>query len=167
MRPPAAPSPRRSSGFTLAEVMIALSIVATVMVGMLAAMPQALRSIRESNNLTIMGRIAQEIIGDIQMSEWDDIDKNFKSQKFSYDNEGLPFEGRVGQYQTYEARVELLQQPASLGDNLQYRTDHMLKVKVQVEYLTNGIYNKNDEIRKRNTQEYHFVVANQNKLKVQ
>jgi uncharacterized protein (TIGR02598 family) len=107
------------------------------------------------------------VISDIQMSEWDDIDKNFKSKKFSYDNEGLPFEGRDGQYQTYEARVELPQEQASLGQNLQYKTEHMRKIKVQVEYLTNGIYNKDEKIRKKNTQEYHFVVANQNKLKVQ
>ena len=154
-------------GFTLAEVMIALGIVATVMVGMLAAMPNALASIKSSNNLTIMGRISQEVISDIQMSDWDDVDKNFKGKKFYYDNEGLPFEGRAGQFQTYEARVELLQDRVSLGSNLEYSTDLLRKVKVQVEYLTNGAYNKSDTIRSQNTQEYNFIVANQNKMKVQ
>lgn len=166
MKTPALPLRRRRFGFTLAEVMIALGIVASVMVGMLAAMPHALKSIKDSNNLTIMGRIAQEVISDIQMSEWDDIDKNFKGQRFSYDNEGLPYEGRKGQFQTYEARVELLTERASLGQNLEYTTDHMRKVKVQVEYLNNGTYNKDENLRRRNTQEYTFVVANQNKLKI-
>lgn len=155
---------RRGSGFTLAEVMIALGIVATVMVGMLAAMPNALRSIKESNNMTVMGRIAQEVISDIQMSEWEDIDKNFTGQKFPYDNEGLKFEGRTGQHMTYEARVELLQERAALGSNLEYNTEFMRKVKVEVEYLNNGLYFKEDKQRKRNTQIYHFVVANQNQV---
>jgi uncharacterized protein (TIGR02598 family) len=166
MKSPALSLRPRPRGFTLAEVMIALGIVATVMVGMLAAMPHALKSIKDSNNLTIMGRIAQEVISDIQMSEWEDIDKNFEGKRFAYDNEGLPFEGRIGQFQTYEARVELLQDRAGLGENLEYTTDHMRKIKVQVEYLTYGTYNKNNTIRKKDTQEYNFVVANQNKLEV-
>ena len=158
---------RRRSGFTLAEVMIALGIVATVMVGMLAAMPQALMSIKDSNNLTVMGRIAQEVISDIQMSEWEDIDRNFKDKKFDYDNEGLPFEGRTGQHKTYEARVQLIQDRASLGSNLEYRTDHMRKVRVEVEYLNMGIYFKDDRLRKKYTQVYNFPVANQNQSAVQ
>lgn len=157
---------RRGSGFTLAEVMIALGIVATVMVGMLAAMPHALQSIKDSNNLTVMGRISQEVISDIQMSEWDDIDKNFKDKKFPYDNEGLPFEGRTGQFQTYEARIELINDPVSLGKNLEYSTDFMRKVRVQVEYLNQGIYFKDEKLRKKNTQTYNFVVANQNQVNI-
>jgi len=157
---------RRGSGFTLAEVMIALGIVATVMVGMLAAMPHALMSIKDSNNLTVMGRIAQEVISDIQMSEWEDIDKNFKGQKFKYDNEGLPFEGRPGQHETYEARVELVQDRVSLGNNLEYSTDHMRKVRVQVEYLNMGIYFKDEKLRRKYTQIYNFPVANQNQTAV-
>lgn len=163
-----APSTRRRSlGFTLAEVMIALGIVATVMVGMLAAIPQALKSIKESNNISIMGRIAQEVISDIQMAQWDEIDKTYQGKQFSYDNEGLIYEGRAGQFETYEARVELPREKASLGKNLEYSTDHVRKIKIQVEYLTNGAYNKDKDIRRKNTQEYNFVVANQNKLKVQ
>ncbi len=153
-------------GFTLAEVMIALGIVASVMIGMLAAMPQALRSIRESNNLTIMGRIATEVISDIQMSEWDDIDKNYKGKQFHYDNEGLTYEGREGQKKVYEARVEVKPERVSLGQNLEYTTDHMRKVEVQVEFLNNGDYYKEKEIRRKNTQQYNFPIANQNQLEV-
>jgi len=158
---------QRSSGFTLAEVMIALGIVASVMIGMLAAMPQALKSIRESNNLTIMGRISQEVISDIQMSEWDDVEKNYQGKMFHYDNEGLPYEGREGQKKVYEARVQVKPERASLGSNLEYTTDHMRKVEVHVEFLNMGDYFKDEKIRLKNTQQYNFVVANQNKIRVQ
>jgi uncharacterized protein (TIGR02598 family) len=157
---------QRPSGFTLAEVMIALGIVASVMIGMLAAMPHALKSIRESNSLTIMGRISQEVISDIQMSEWDDIEKNYQGKSFHYDNEGLSYEGREGQKKVYEARVQVKPERASLGNNLEYTTDHMRKVEVKVEFLNNGDYYKDEKLRLKNTQQYNFVVANQNKIRV-
>jgi uncharacterized protein (TIGR02598 family) len=154
------------SAFTLAEVMIALGIVASVMVGMLAMIPHAIGSIRESNNLTIMGRIAQEVISDIQMSEWDQIDEDYKGKTFQYDNEGLIFEGREGQNPTYEARIELPQQAVSLGKNLEYRSDNMRKVSVEVEFIPGGQPNADRDIRRRNTKKYHFVVTNQNQVQV-
>jgi uncharacterized protein (TIGR02598 family) len=166
MKSPIVLAPRRVAGFTLAEVMIALGIVASVMVAMLGMIPHAITSIRESNNLTIMGRIAQEVISDIQMSDWDQIEQDYKGKTFQYDNEGLPFEGRQGQQPTYEARIELPQERVSLGSNLEYQSDIARKIKVEVEYIPGGIPNKDKEIRRRNTKLYHFVVANQNKLKV-
>jgi len=166
MKPaPSTPS-LRPSGFTLAEVMIALGIVASVMIGMLAAMPHALRSIRESNSLTIMGRISQEVISDIQMSEWEDVEKTYQGKMFHYDNEGLAYEGREGQKKVYEARVQVKPERASLGNNLEYTTDHMRKVEVKVEFLNNGDYYKDEKVRLKNTQQYNFVVANQNKIRV-
>lgn len=160
------PVRRRSAAFTLAEVMIALGIVASVMVGILGMIPHAVGSIRESNNLTIMGRIGQEVISDIQMSEWSDIEDDYKGKTFQYDNEGLLFEGRAGQLPTYEARIELPQERVSLGQNLEYSSDNMRKISVEVEFIPGGSPNKDKDIRRRNTKKYNFVVANQNKLKV-
>jgi uncharacterized protein (TIGR02598 family) len=163
---PKFPRPRPAA-FTLAEVMIALGIVASVMIGILAMIPHAVRSIKESNNLTIMGRIAQELISNIQMSEWDRIEEDYKDKKIPYDNEGLRFEAKQGQEPTYECRIELLQDQVSMGKDLTYRAEHLRKVKVIVEYIPGGTPNKDPNIRKRNTKTYNFFVANQNKLKVQ
>ena len=156
----------RSPGFTLAEVLIALGIVATVMVGMLAMIPHAIGSIRASNNLTIMGRIAQEVISDIQMSDWTQIDEDYKDKTFKYDNEGLVFEGKAGQEPTYEARITLTVEPVRFGSKLEYRPDNVRKVEVQVEFTPGGVPNKRKEIHEQNTKHYNFVVTNQGKLKV-
>lgn len=166
MRTPVPTRARQSSGFTLAEVMIALGIVASVMIGMLGMIPHAVGSIRESNSLTVMGRIAQEIISDIQMSEWDDIEEDYKGKTFQYDNEGLIFEGRAGQQPTYEARVELPVQPVSLGKKLEYSVDNLRKIEVEIEFIPGGTPNKDKDIRRRNTKHYNLIVANQNKLTV-
>jgi uncharacterized protein (TIGR02598 family) len=160
------PSLRRSSAFTLAEVMIALGIVASVMIGMLGMIPHAVRSIRESNNLTVMGRIAQELISNIQMSQWSLIEEDYKDKKFTYDNEGLRFEGKQGQQPTYEASVELPVQRVSISKDFDFNPNTIRKVNVTVEYLSNGNHNKDEIIRKRNTKHYSFLVANQNKLKL-
>lgn len=157
----------KPTGFTLAEVMIALGIAASVMIGLLGAIPHAVKSIRESNSLTVMGRIAQEVIGDIQMSDWDQIEKNFKGKTFQYDSEGLVFEGRVGQQPAFEARVDLPQQAVSLSKKYDFRPDHLRKVDVHVEFIPGGTVSKDNEIRRKNTKEFVFFVANQNKLKVQ
>ncbi|HWB02344.1 MAG TPA: Verru_Chthon cassette protein B [Verrucomicrobiales bacterium] len=157
----------RPAAFTLAEVMIALGIVASVMIGMLAMIPHAVRSIKESNNLTIMGRIAQELISNIQMSEWDRIDEDYKDKRIPYDNEGLRFEAKQGQEPTYECRIELLPEQVSVSKEFEYRPEHLRKIKIAVEYIPGGTPNKDPLIRKKNTKTYNFLVANQNKLKVQ
>jgi len=162
------PRLRMAAAFTLAEVMIALGIVASVMIAMLGMIPHAVGSIRESNSQTVMGRIAQEVIGDIQMSDWDQIDNDYKGKTFQYDSEGLIFEGRANQKPTYEARIDLLQQRVSLGQNLEYfdsKTNKyiMRRVKVEVEFIPGGAPNPKEEIRRKNTKRFNFVITNQNK----
>ena len=129
--------------------------------------PHAVISIRESNSLTVMGRIAQEVISDIQMSEWDQLDRDYKGKTFKYDNEGLEFEGRAGQDPTYEARIKLIVERVSLGGKLEYSADNVRKIEVEVEYIPGGSPNKDKEIRRKNTKHYNFFVTNQNKMKVQ
>ena len=152
------------SGFTLAEVMIALMIVSTVMMGMVGAIPHAVRSVRESNALTTMGRISQELISDIQMSEWEDIETTFKDKTFLFDNEGLRFEAKEGKTHAYEAKVELLTDPVSLSQKYDFRPEHIRKVKVTVEFTPGGTQSAKKDVRNRNTKQYVFLVANQSQL---
>jgi uncharacterized protein (TIGR02598 family) len=154
----------RPAGFTLAEVMIALMIVSTVMIGMIGAIPHAVKSIRESNGITTMGRISQELISDIQMSEWADIDTVFKDKMFYYDNEGLTFQAKKGSEYVFEAKVELPVEPVSLSEQFDYKPDHIRKVKVTVEYTPGGVKAKKEEDRKRRTKTYVFLVANQSQI---
>ncbi len=156
----------RRGAFTLAEVMIALGIVASVMIGMVAMIPHATRTIKESNSQTIMGRIANEIISNIQMSEWDRIDQDYKEKSFSYDGEGLAFQEKEGEKRKviYQAKVELPVDPVSLSKGFEYRPDHIRKIKVSVEYRFGGQSSRTEGARERNTRHYTFYVANQNEL---
>ena len=154
---------RRRRGFTLAEVMVALAIVSTVMIGLLGMIPMAERSIRESANLAIQGRIAQELLSNIQMADWVDIDNNFRGQVFKFDQDGLPFMGRPeqGGQPTYEARIVLPQEQIKIGA-LTFSTANLRRVLIDVEFTPGGV--KVQRNADRNTRRFNMYVANQSKL---
>jgi uncharacterized protein (TIGR02598 family) len=58
------------SGFSLVEVMIAVGIVASVMLGLVGVMPVGLRAIQDAQHNSVKSRIVQEIISDIQAADW-------------------------------------------------------------------------------------------------
>ena len=156
------PRPNGKRGFTLAEVIVALGIVASVVVAIVAAMSPAIKSIRASTNLTTMGRIAQEAISNIQMSNWADIDRNFKGKSFKYDNDGLLYEGRVGQTPTYVARIILDNEPIKTK-MLTYRPEFLRRARIEVEYTPGGVSVKKESVKKENTKIFYFLVGNQNR----
>ena len=152
-------------GFTLAEVMIAMGIVATVMVGLLGMIPLGVRSVREAANLTITGRIAQEVIGNIQQANWKDIVKSFDNRVLYFDNEGFLIRNGGQTTPTFQARVKLAPQSVSMGKTT-YSLTTLRKILIEVEFTPEGrtVPQKPDEKRGNpNITKYNFYVANQNK----
>lgn len=159
--------PGRRGGFTLAEVMIAMGIVASVMVALLGMIPLGVRSVREAANLTISGRIAQEVISNIQQSNWTAIDA-FDTQTFKFDHEGFLIRPNSReQIATYEARVTLTKDPSIHFGQTEYPKTTLRKVLVAVEYTPDGmkIVPKEKSLKEGNPniRNYNFYVANQNK----
>ena len=150
-------------GFTLAEVMIAMGIVASVMVGLLGMIPLGVRAVREATNLTISGRIAQEIISNIQQSNWKDVLTSYDGKTFYFDNEGFLMRTGNKFKPSFEARVDIPPDAISIGKT-QYDVDVLKKVLVEVEFTPEG--NKvPPKAGKENANiiNYNFYVANQNK----
>ncbi|MFN0129048.1 MAG: Verru_Chthon cassette protein B [Verrucomicrobiales bacterium] len=61
---------RHRRGFSLVEVTVAMGIVATVLVALLALLPYGMDSIREAKSTQVQARIANEIISEIQVADW-------------------------------------------------------------------------------------------------
>lgn len=61
---------RRSLGFSLVEVAIAVAIAAVGLTAVLGVLPSSLESVREAGNSTARARIVSEILGEIQLSDW-------------------------------------------------------------------------------------------------
>jgi len=156
----------RSHGFTLAEVMIAMGIVASVMVGLLGMIPLGVRTIRESINLTISGRIAQEIISNVQQANWGDVNRFYNEKSFKFDSEGFMIRGANKSTPSFEARVTIPQDRINFGKTV-YGTDTLKKVLVTVEFTPAGIKVpvKDNGRPNPNVLNYNFYVANQNKAR--
>ena len=153
-----------SRGFTLAEVMIAMGIVASVMVGLLGMIPLGVRSVREATNLTISGRIAQEVISDIQQANWSDVLTSYNGKTFYFDSEGFKMRNAGKEKPSFEARVEIPPEVISIGKT-KYDVDVLKKILVEVEFTPEGIKVPIRNANKENPNiiNYNFYVANQNK----
>jgi uncharacterized protein (TIGR02598 family) len=155
-----------SRGFTLAEVMIAMGIVATVMVGLLGMIPLGVRSVREATNLTITGRIAQEVIGNIQQANWKDVEKSFDKKTFFFDNEGFLIRSGNKSTPSFQARVLMDPLKVTIGTT-NYGLDTLRKIQIEVEFTPDGrkVPQKPEDNKKGNPNisKFNFYVANQNK----
>ena len=147
--------------------MIAMGIVASVMVGLLGMIPLGVRTIREATNLTISGRIAQEVISNVQQSNWKDLNAGFDDKSFFFDNEG--FSIRSGEKTTipsFKATVDIPTQNIEFG-KVEYARSTLIKIIVTVEFTPAGKSVPVKETGKPNPNvlKYNFYVANQNKTR--
>jgi uncharacterized protein (TIGR02598 family) len=158
-------SKSQSSGFTLAEVMIAMGIVASVMVGLLGMIPLGVRTIREATNLTISGRIAQEVISNVQQANWQDVITGFDKKVFKFDNEGFFIRAADTTSQpSFKATVTVPDNAIKFGQ-IDFDKSTLKKIIVEVEFTPAGKSVPVKEAGKPNPNilRYNFFVANQNK----
>ncbi len=113
---PTAPAParRRSrSAFSLAEVTIAIGIVAVGIIALLGLLPHGLQTMKEAADLSSETRIAQQIVADVMLLDWgDETDDLAYLRAFANRNEPFLFDElaiRVDRPAdaTYVARVEI------------------------------------------------------------
>ena len=62
-----------NKGFTLVETVLALGIVATVMVTLMALLPTGMDIMKEAGTNTVGARIANQLVSEIQLSDYDKI----------------------------------------------------------------------------------------------
>ena len=64
-------SSTRSSGFTLTEISIALGVITVAVISMLASAGDAMRSARSSMDLQVSAQVAQRIINELQLTDFE------------------------------------------------------------------------------------------------
>jgi uncharacterized protein (TIGR02598 family) len=115
MKPSLSSLRRPAFGFSLVEVTVAMGIVATVMVALLALLPYGMDNIREAKGTQVQARIANEIIGELQVMDWGK-EPNFSKASdmdgkiLRYDGEGTRIEDtseKDKQDTIYKAKIEL------------------------------------------------------------
>ena len=100
------PRRRENTGFSLVEIVVAVGIVATVMVALLGMIPTGLNTVNEAADTMAEIRIAQQILGEVQMASWDDLDQ-WDSKPYYYDGEGNKLDSKEGGKVRYTCRVEI------------------------------------------------------------
>ncbi|MEM9479028.1 MAG: Verru_Chthon cassette protein B [Verrucomicrobiota bacterium] len=96
------------------ETVIAVAIVATVMISLLAMLPVGLDSLSEAKKTDIQARIMQSIVSEVQMTGWGlddgfraDLVTKFPDEVRFYDDEGNELDGDVHRLRIYTARVRM------------------------------------------------------------
>ena len=97
--------PSTGRGFTLIETVLAIGIVATVLVALLGLLPTGSQILSEAGRGTVGARIAQQLIGEVQLAEYDDIDQ-FNNKTRYYNDMGTAV-SPADSTRVYTARIEV------------------------------------------------------------
>jgi uncharacterized protein (TIGR02598 family) len=110
-------------GFTLIEVVIALAIFSMGLVTLLGMIPQNLDRMRKASSKSIERRIAQNIIGELMLNEWDRLHLfNSSGGDYRYfDAQGIELTGYS--FDTiFTARVRVLPRDVNLDQDRSLQT---------------------------------------------
>ena len=123
----------RRSAFTLVEVVIALGICASVMIALLGLLPMSLDQMRDARNMTTVARISEDIINDIQLMQWDELER-LDGEKREYDDQGTKVEDVAGnQYlKVYTAEIEVDVEGIILPGSSDERSDFAKRVNIYI-----------------------------------
>ena len=103
------------SGFSLVEIVVAVGIVATVMVALLGMIPTGLNTVNEAADKMSEIRIAQQVIGEVQMTDWGDL--QHWNQELYFDGEGNRLKTNEVLNVRYTCKVEIGRDEYTLPDH--------------------------------------------------
>ena len=67
------PSPRRTQGFTLVEIAIAIGILAVALVALMGMLPAGMSNFRKAMDTSVTAQIAQKLLQDMEEAEFDEV----------------------------------------------------------------------------------------------
>lgn len=118
--------------FSLVEVTLAIGITAVALVSLMGMLPKGLQTLQRANDKAVMGRIHQQIMGEIQLTPWEKSDAGtspldeFDGQVRYYDDQGIELpSNEAGEFShVYTARISIPSPDSSLPRSVgqtQYR----------------------------------------------
>ncbi len=168
-------------GFSLIEVIVAMGIVATVMVGLIGIMPAGVESLHDAATTAIQSRIVQELVSDAQQSDWNNLppppntpatpkldDLMGKAKTRYYDSQGTlitPTSAgtRTASYATLMEYADNEEGHKAKVLNYTKGYTHLRRVKITIEFTPGGrspVFTSNDPARVKYIKTYAVMIAN-------
>lgn len=112
-------------GFSLVEVTLAIGITAVALVSLMGMLPKGMQTLQKANDLAVMGRIHQQILGELQLTPWEStmggapID-SFDGMVRYYDDQGIELApADKGSFaHVYTARITIPRQGGKLPQSV-------------------------------------------------
>lgn len=121
MQPSSSAAQTKSDGFTLMEIAMAVALIGIVVTSVLSLVTMSTQQMNQADLKTKQARIAQGLISEVLLNEWDSIDEYHDTLHF-FDSEGYKITGskedadRNEENYGYLALIELSDQPAGLPE---------------------------------------------------
>ena len=96
---------RTKRAFTLIETVISIGIVSTVLVALIGLMPEGMNMISQAGQRTVGARIAQQLIGQIQLADFDEV-PSFDDNYYYFDDQGTEVDQDAVE-RIYTAKIEV------------------------------------------------------------
>jgi uncharacterized protein (TIGR02598 family) len=122
------PPGRRSAGYSLVEVMVAVGIVSFGIIAMVSMMPSGLSTFRNSMDRSISSQIAQRIVSEERQKNFDNIAAGTTYQYFTDEGDKTTL-GAANQI--YVARVDIVKQ-VSVPAATTFNNQNMAQVRVRI-----------------------------------
>jgi uncharacterized protein (TIGR02598 family) len=136
-------SHKKKSAFSLIEVSMAMGIVATILMALLALLPYGMDNIRDAKNTQILSRIGNEIVSEIQAVDWgvgSDLNKltSYNNKIRKYDAEGILIsaESNSEADPIYLALIDINSNPSTLPGSTANKK-FLRRVTIKVAYAPN------------------------------
>lgn len=166
----------------MVEVTLAIGITAVALVSLMGMLPKGMQTLQKANDQAIMGRIHQQLLGELQLTPWESASGGdspidaFNGMTRIYDDQGIELPAnRMGEFEhVYTARITIPRAgggtPTSVGggtfvgvkvpgeEELDEGSpdDHMRLVLVEVTSVVDPDF---DTIDPRNVETYRTVIA--------
>lgn len=78
----------------MVEVTLAIGITAVALVSLMGMLPKGMQTLQRANDKAVMARIHQQVLGEIQLTPWEDSDGSSQIETFDgqiryYDDQGI------------------------------------------------------------------------------
>lgn len=170
---------RRSAGFTLIEVTLAIAITAIALVGLMGLLPQGMKTLAAAGERAVEARIHQGVMSELQLASWERSGRTnqvpidlLNGDIRYYDDQGIDLGAGDRDKTAFTARINILKRGESLppsvgggicsgvnlpGDNAESK--NLRLVIVEIAPISDDSFNFDDANMSRSVKTFRSLIT--------